>query len=562
MLTKDICTYAPAATGPRTDWTPAVRAALADMQGASESRLLFPPGCYHFWPERACERYLFISNNDAGLKAVAFPLFDLTGLEVDGGGSQFVFHGNITPFALWNSREIRLLNFTMDWERTFHSELEIENVRITDGDKRAVVDFYIPDAYPYLIQNHRLRFVMEDGESVGVRNALEFDRDRRETAFRVHDSYSLGTTHEAEEIGPNRVRVTGQFGTIPAPGNVLAVVHTGRTCPGIAIGDSRDIEIRDVTIHHAGAMAVVAQRTENIRLERVNVTPAAHKGRVVSATADATHFVNCRGHIALTDCAFQGQMDDATNVHGIYTRISALTGPRQIEVELVHGQQAGIDIFEAGDAVEFIGKRDLSTFYQSRIAAVERLNQKYSLLTLSEDLPDGVAAGDAVGNLDWVADVTISGCTTRNNRARGFLLSTAGKVVIQNNHFHNAGAAILIAGDANYWFESGGVRDVTIRGNHFDNCHFGEWGRATIDILPEIEPENRTAPYHRNITIDANTFDAFDQRLLKAHSVDGLTITNNIVRHSDDYPAGPENIEPFDISDCRNVKIENNTFVL
>ena len=63
--------------------------------------------------------------------------------------------------------------------------------------------------------------------------------------------------------------------------------------------------------------------------------------------------------------------------------------------------------------------------------------------------------------------------------------------MVEDNHFHNPGAAILIAGDANYWFEAGAVRDVTIRNNHFDNCNYGVWGQACIEISPEIEPANR-----------------------------------------------------------------------
>ncbi|MBC8102554.1 MAG: right-handed parallel beta-helix repeat-containing protein [Cytophagales bacterium] len=560
MRTKTILDYGARADDDTNDTTPAVRTALAELQGTTGGRILFPKGRYHFWPERATERYLFISNNDESLKRIAFPLFGLHNIEVDGGGSEFVFHGSIIPFAVWDSHEVRLQNFTVDWERTFHSEVDVVEVRAEAEESHASVDLRIPVAYPYVVQNERLLFLGEDGETCALQNALEFDPVRRETAFRVHDSYSLRNTHQARELAPNLVRLTGRFGTIPTPGNLLAIVHTGRICPGIAIGDSSDIEICDVTLHHAGAMGVIAQRTRNLRLTRVQVTPAAHKGRLISTTADATHFVNCSGQIELTDCLFEGQMDDATNVHGVYARISRVVGRQQIEVELVHGQQVGIDITQPGDAVEFVNRHDLLTYHQADVTSVERLNRKYSLLTFSGNLPDSVVPGDAVASTGWTADVTIRGCTSRRNRARGFLLSTPGRVLIEDNYFHSPGAAILIAGDANYWFESGAVRDVTIRGNHFDNCNFGVWGRATIDVLPEIERDRRgSAMYHRGITLDANTFTAFDMRLLKAHCVDGLTITNNRIRASDQYPKGAEVLEPFEATDCRNVTIADNT---
>ncbi len=560
MHTKTILDYGARANHP-DDTTPAVRAALAELHETQGGRIVFPKGCYHFWPERATERYLFVSNNDEGLKRIAFPLFGFQNVEIDGDGSEFVFHGSIMPFAVWDSHAVRLHNFTMDWERTFHSEVEIRDVRAGQDDSHASVDMRIPAAYPYVVQNERLYFLNESGATCPLANALEFDPVRRETAFCVHDNYSLRSTHQARELAPHTVRLTGRFGTIPTPGNVLVIVHTGRDYPGIAIGDSENIEIRDVTIHHAGAMGIVAQRTQDIHLERVQVTPAAHKGRLVSTTADATHFVNCRGQIELTNCHFEGQMDDATNVHGIYARISRLLSSSQMEVELVHGQQVGVDITQAGDTIEFVHQHDLLTYHQAQVTHVERLNRQYSLLTVSGGLPENAVCGDAVASTGWVADVSIRGCTARSNRARGFLLSTPGRVVVENNTFHTPGAAISIAGDANYWFESGAVRDVTISGNHFDNCNFGVWGRAAIDITPEIKSAQRSrALYHGNITIDGNTFDAFDLHLLKAHCVDGLTVTNNLIRPSDEYPAPDAPGEPFEATDCQNVTIADNVF--
>lgn len=560
MPTKNIDDYG-ARPGHNDDTTPAVRAALADLHGTEGGRIVFPKGCYHFHPDRAAEQYLSMSNNDAGLKRIAFPLLGLQNIEIDGGGSEFVFHGNITPFAVLGCANVCLHSFTIDWARTFHSELEILDVQDVRENNFATVDFRIPEAYPYVIQNERLLFLSEDGELCPLANSLEFDPRRRETAFKVNDSYGLTTTQQTRELAPNIIRMTAQFGTLPTPGNVLVIVHTGRTCPAIAVADSKQIEISDVTIHHAGAMGVIAQRTEDIRLTRVRVTPAAHKGRLVSATADATHFVNCRGLIEMADCLFEGQMDDPTNVHGIYARISRVAGPRQIEVELVHGQQVGIDITQAGDTIEFVRQRDIMTYHQASVTHVERLNNQYSLLTVAENLPDAVTSGNGVASVGWTADVSIHGCTARSNRARGFLLSTPGRIVVEDNHFHTPGAAILIAGDVNYWFESGAVRDVSIRGNHFDNCNYGVWGHAAIEVRPEIEPEQRSgALYHRNITIDGNTFDAFNTLLLLAYCVDGLTVTNNIVRPSDKYPRPDASGEPFHVTDCANVTITGNTF--
>jgi hypothetical protein len=118
----------------------------------------------------------------------------------------------------------------------------------------------------------------------------------------------------------------------------------------------------------------------------------------------------------------------------------------------------------------------------------------------------------------------------------------------------------LIAGDANYWFESGCVRHVTIRNNFFDNCLFGVWGRAIIDICPEIKPEHREGVYyHKNIKIEDNRFRLCDERILNAHCVDGLVFRGNTVDRGSEYPWANDNAEKMHIESCTNVIADDPT---
>ncbi len=535
------------------DTTPAVRAALDACRQNVDRRLVFPPGRYDFWPDRAAEQYLFISNNDESLKRIAFPLFDLDGFEVAGSGAEFVFHGFVVPFAVWNSRDIRLTGFTVDWERPFHSEGQI----LAAGSGWADIAF--GDQFPYKIAGRRLVFTGEYGEVLHFENLLEMDSTRHETAFMAPDHYGIGERHEASETSPGRVRLTADLAGPMTPGNILYFGSDHRKCPAIAVSQSRQVEIEDVTLHHSGGMGIIAQLTTDIAVRRVRVTPPPGKDRLVSLTADATHFVNCRGKVEISDCLFENQMDDPVNVHGIYAQISAQLSACELEIALIHGQQLGIDLFAPGDTVELVRGETLAAYHAGVIAAVRRLNKIYSVLTFSEDLPAAITSGDAVVCVEANPDLIIRKCTARGNRARGFLISTGGRVVVEDNHLHTPGAAILIAGDANYWFESGPVQDVTIRGNHFDTCNYGVWGRAAIDICPEISPEFRSGIfYHRNIRIEGNTFDVFDPRLISAHNVQGLSFMDNEIRASTAYPPPAESGPAFAVTDSADVVIQNN----
>ncbi len=538
--------------GDGSDTTPAARQALARLKDTGGTQLVFPPGRYDFWPDRGAERYLFIANNDEGLKRIAFPIIGFDELEILGDGAQFVFHGFVLPIVIEKSARVRLRGFSIDWSRPFHGEAEVTETR-ADG-----VDLRIDDAFSYRLEYGRLVFAGEGGVTHTIGNILEWDPRKRETAPQVHDNYGIGGRYVAEAIGPQRVRLTAALSRPkPMPGNKLVLVDDGRHCPAITITGSREITLTDITIHHAGGMGVIAQRSETIRLDNVRVTPPPDGTRLISTQNDATHFVNCKGRIEMVDCLFENQMDDATNVHGIYAQVSAKIRADALELRLMHRQHHGAEFVAPGDRVEFVRADTLLTYHDAAVRAVQRVNKEFLRVTFDGSLPTALEIGDAVANLTWTPAVTIRGCTARANRARGFLISTPGPIAIEGNRFHVPGAAILIAGDASEWFESGAVRDVAIHDNHFEDCNYGIWGEAAIQITPGIAPAQRAATrYHSNIRIERNHFVASDRRLVTAHCVDGLTIRDNTIEGSDAYPSPHGQAAPVTATACSNVEFD------
>jgi len=549
-----------------SDTTPSVRAALAEIRNGKAKKLVFPPGRYEFHPERASEQYLFVSNNDEGLKRIAFPLNGLEGVEIDGGGATFVFHGYTVPFLLDGSSDITLRNFTVDFSRPFHSEGKV--LAITPEH----VDLEFSKEYPHEIRNGVLIFTngqKPSGPATTVSSGevlypygslLAFDPVKRETAFMAKDRYNVGEGIAADKLGPNRVRL--KIPDISAkPGDVLVFSPRNRDVPGIVISDSSGIRLTDITLHHSGGMGVIAQRSSDLFVHRMRVTPPPGGARIVSTTADATHFVNCTGKIELVDCLFEQQKDDATNIHGLYAKITHIDSPSRFEVTLIHPQQAGVDFIKAGTRLELNDGQSLREEGFAVVKSVERINKQRTIVEIEGTLPEGVTLGDSVADADAnTADVLIRGCVLRGNRARGILLGSRGPMVIEGNTFHTPGAAILFEGDSRFWFEQAGGRDVVIRGNTFDNCNYGVWGNSCIQVGSGIADEFKSVSrYNRNIRIENNLFRAFSNLpLLSIYSVDGLTFTGNRLERTNAYPA-PEAGEwkPFNITDSDNVKVED-----
>jgi hypothetical protein len=542
------------------DCARALKQALAACRAEGVKRLVFPKGRYEFHPEHADEAYLFVSNNDEGLKRIAFPLVGFNDLTIDGQGSEFVFHGFINPFVVQDSSTIAFENFSVDFERSFHSEAIIVGVHDVGVDVR------IPQQFPYRIRNGLLVFVLSEGSNgpltsvskgdvCGSGHLLEFDTVKRETAYMAKDYFFNGTScYPARDLGGGVVRllVPGLVGEV---GNTLVFGPDHRNHPGFVITRSRDVSFQNITLHHAGGMGILGQLSHNIRVDGCKVTPS--RGRMLSTTADATHFVNCTGAIRLTNNLFENQKDDATNIHGTYVQVTEIAGPNEVMVRLMHRQQHGFDFLSPGVEVEFVHGKSMITLGTATVTEATRLNKEFTRVLFDQALPKDLVVGDALASLRDCPEVTIAGNIVRNNRARGMLLNCRGRTVVENNFFHTPGAAILFEGDSFFWFEQGGVRDCVIRNNRFDNCLFGVWGKAVIDVKAGIQERKEESRYNRNILIEDNLFRVFGEpSLLHAYCVDGLTWRNNQVEKTDAYPASGKAAKRFDVSHCDNVMID------
>lgn len=544
------------------DATPGVSRALAECIGKPNSVLVFEKGEYHFWGDKACEKYCFTSNNDEGLKRIIFSIENAEGLTIDGNGSSFVFHGFVNPFVIYSSTDVTLKNFSVDFSRTFHSE-----GIILASDKEGEMDLEIPSQFPFEIRNNILVFTDKEEPQSSVMTTvskdrlysygslLEFDTHKRETAFMARDYYINSIPLVAKRLSDNKVRIylDGIKGTV---GNTLVFGAGHRNYSDIIVSDSRDIEVNHVTIHHAGGMGVVAQRTHNVSVLNCKFVPSP--GRVVSCTADATHFVNCTGKVELGNSTFMNQMDDATNIHGIYVQIVEQLSPTEVYVRLKHPQQFGFDFLKKGTRVELVQGKSLITKGEAVVLEAERLNKEMTRVKLDTPLPAGIGVGDAMGDVKQLSEVHIHHNYIGKNRARGMLLNSRGKTVVEHNTFHSPGAAILFEGDAQYWFEQGGVRECIVRNNLFDNCLYGVWGKAVIDVGAGITDNKEESRYNRNVQVYDNTFRVFDDvLLLQAYCVDGIYWENNKLERTADYPALRTNLSPFKVEYCDDVRIDH-----
>lgn len=532
------------------DATPAVRAALEQCRKSGAGKLVLPGGQLRLLPDKAVEKYQFISNNDESLKRIAFDLEGMKDFTIEGNGTELLFSGFISPFSLEGCTNISIENLDIDFVRTFHSEGTV----VATGNGWLELSF--PENYGCEVTNGILRFRDASKTVYPYASMLEFDVERREPAFHARDMWLWGGGVPAEQLPNGNIRVL-RDGATATVGNIIVFGAAARYNPAFTLADCDGVSIVDVNLYHCGGMGVIAQRSRDIELLRLNVTPAPGKGRMISITADATHFVNCGGYIRMIDCVFENQKDDATNIHGLYMSVDSVTGPDKLLLRWRNSGQYGVDFLRKGMTVELVNNRNMETYARRTVASVERINKVFTEVTFTEPLPEGVEPMNVVAADDDYPEVLIKGCRMRGNRARGLLLGSRGKMVIEENYFHIPGAAILFEGDGNYWFEQSGVRDVTIRGNIFENGNYGSptWGSACIAVGSGI-PEREACRYHRNIHVEENTFRVFDPRIVNLYCVDGFYFRNNRIEPTADYPAEWDSAKNFIATNCDNINIE------
>lgn len=549
----------------QADAVPAIRSALEACKANGATKLIIPKGRYEFYPDRAAEQYCVISNNDNGLKKIAFQLRDFKNFEIDASGSEFIFHGNMIPFNLDSASNIVLKNFRIDWERPFHSQGLVVAVDPVNN----TFDMEIEPEYTYRMEKDLIFFTGE-GWIQDIRSNLFFDSRTKAVVYNCEDykldtwNPLLNTRYGAKELKKGLVRVIDTIAVLPQPGWIWAMSggrEPNRQSPAIRIFGSENIHLLNIDIFSAGGMGVIAERSEDILVKRFNVRLLPGSRRIVSTTADATHFVNCRGHIEIDSCFFENMMDDATNVHGTYARLTKIINPRTIEIMAVHGQQNVCSFAAKGDTIKVYDNETMDEALSLIVKGFNVRNEHYAEITFSEDISD-LRINFGVENYSWNPSFTMKNSTVQNNRARGILLATPKKVLIENNSFLNQMyASIFIHGDMNYWFESGAVNDLTIRNNYFLNSCTNSMNQSTILIEPKtLHPGAAMNCFHRNILIENNTIETFDNPVIDALAVDGLIIRNNKITQTNTFKPFYPDKPAINIRFCKNTLIENNQY--
>jgi hypothetical protein len=544
----------------KSNAVPFVKKALAACKNKKKAILIFPKGSYDFFPLDSYEKLYYESNSDyLPLRKCPILIKGLKNVVIDAMGSDFIYHDKMQPITIDSSENVTIKNVNIDWDVPIMGQGKIVVVNAN------YIDVAISDETPYEINNGKIFFIGE-GWKDEMWDAMEFDKDTKRIVQDCGDGCLKDSfyTYKANEISKGIVRINYLLGRKPGLGNYLAMRHSERGHAGTFIVNSKNITLQNFNLYQNAGLGILSQYSENLTFKNVQCVPNPKKNRVFAGHDDGLHFSNCKGQIIVDHCTFKGLMDDPINVHGTSVQIMQKINDRKLLCKFMHYQSFGTVWTRHGEKIGFLENEAMNTIGFGEVESFTAKDSVNFEIRFKDAIPKNIEVGDALENVTWSPSVLIKNNFFGSCRARGVLVTTPKKVIIENNIFESSGSAILISGDANGWFESGAVKDVLIRNNTFNEpclTSMYQFSEAIISIYPEIPKLDSLKPFHRNIRIENNLFHPFDYPVLYAKSTDGLIFSNNTIIRSTHFKTFHPRKFMITLDACKNVEIKKNKLI-
>ncbi len=489
---------------------------------------------------RVVEGYHFsntasIEENGKGIRPVFLYMKNKKNVVIDGNGSSVIIHGIMTPFVIDGCENVVLKNFTIDYATPTMVEFLIEKdlgdrwylIRIA---KDTLFDIQGSDIIWHGEKNKQGEYYWQYHYRDNMMIAMQRDPVTEYTQMMNIDTQRFPCVPEfcaIEQLDEKllKVRLASDTAYFPV-GRTVQTRYTMREQIGGAFVNCKNALCENITIRAMHGLGLLAQMSENVTFNRMNITPA--EGRTIASNADFFQISGCSGTVTIENCVCAEGHDDFINAHGTHLRIIEANG-KTLKVRYMEAHSHGFAAFFEGDEIECINRNTLLPYASGKVKTVDFVNDTDFVLQLEEEIE--AICGDVVENVTRTPALVV-----RNNRfgpstGRGVLCTTRRKVLIENNVFYKTGGNVLcIEDDCNFWFESGYTTDVVFRNNEVIECGYGSLGRGEVPIVsinPQVLDHSQPVYVHKRIEISGNKFTFFK---------DVPTVIDNVFHLREDVP--------------------------
>ncbi|MBR2616662.1 MAG: hypothetical protein IKC56_00295 [Clostridia bacterium] len=506
--------------------------ALRNVKSGDE--IFLSAGEYHIYEKETEQVFYYQSNCDAGVKNIAFYLKNKKNVKITGDNAHLVFHGRVSPFIFDGCKNITLSGFTLDYAKAFYMQGEVVastdeyvELKVKEGTSLAMQNGFLTQKVEEITQTYHDFPSMWQAFDKELKRVL-FGSQCRIVRF-TDGEETQRDLFRAELLDSGNVRFYGKEMAEFTVGCIVVLNGESRQANTLFAFNCKNLTVQDVTAYYTPSMGVNCQTCHNVTLRRFHILLGEERHGIVTAGADATHFINCTGKVHLKECIFENMLDDGANIHGIFTKVTSVE-KNKVKVILSHNQQYGANVYFKGDTLSVYQGGGLVPRGKAKVLSSELTKENEITLTLKGTLPK---EGDLIENFTRQAKFTFDDCSVTNNRPRGVLVATRKKAVVKNSWFSNSSSCVEVSAESKYWYESGGVKNLLIKNNVFnDFCH--QYGGAAVGIVPVYDFNEKQPEYYcQNIRIKNNVIITDSKWIVYALRSKNITVKNNAYIHKD-----------------------------
>ena len=453
---------------------------------------------YHVRPQDGAP-YDMHFRKDGGVVKTGVLLEDKRNVTLDFNGATLMLHGKMQPFVINRCHGVTIRNVTIVHDRASFTEATV----MERGD--GFIRIKLNPHHPCRVEDGKLIPTSEYWENLDLDRINMFmqcfDAETRDgigaplcmIGKTIHRDPSFPfTVHQyvAEDEGDGVIKLSGPMHDCFKIGCIIAIGHERRNYSTIFMYESSDVRLENVRVINGPGMGILPIHTKNIYLDKVRFMYDHESQGIITNQADAVHAFACSGDFSFTDCVFEGMIDDAINIHSQFYLLEKMDGNHITLKHTELGETTANTIFAAGDRIGI--HRNKTTDIEAEYKIVEKTILDDEFIDLLLDRPVAAhAIGSLVENLSAQANITMRNCVFRKSNSH-LRFQSSGRILIENCEI---GLPVLLTGDGAFWFESSGVRDMTIRDTAFTTP------KASIRITPQIFPTEKEPYYHKNITV-------------------------------------------------------------
>ncbi len=412
------------------------------------------------------------SESSHGQYAVALDGYN--GLYVKGNGCKIMV--NCADFAykgflyVGNSSDVRLSDFTVDYTTPLAVTGWISDMNPSARTVTVTVDNEFSEFYGVVAQlaakKPALRSYLEfsnegvpmtGGNFVSDPNGYQY-LQKYDVVSRTGGGYDIVVTF-----------VDGISLSEAAYGQLACLGYAMYGYNGFNYAACNNVYMEGVTMHACPGMGLVGEKTTNIFVNRFNLTVPTGSQRLMTATADATHFEECFGEVSIQNSIIEYSHDDALNIKtGYYYNASDINA--QAKTFNISKRTQGITTPNVGDRIEFYNTDTFEYLGYAIVKTVSGDETMYSITTDSSLLASMNWGNSVVAtNVSKSAKLTFKNNIVRNKRNRGLLVQVR-DAVISNNTFMNVGhGSISVHSALDEFNEATMPQNIVIENNKFIN---------------------------------------------------------------------------------------------